>query len=447
MDNRDGLGWREEDLGMKEPGMKTQEINKQTLEGPGTGGQVTENPGTEEAVFEGMKRGEYVAEEPETEELVIEDLNIEELDIEELDAEELDIEDLDLEELNRENLNRSGRGGRFNTTWLLAGILAVLLTAAAVIYMNQTSGTGGRTNGAGSELSERPNGGEPGNEDAGGTGAENGESAGGESAEGGTGAAASLPSGAGENGAETEAETVTEPETEETTEAAPVQLESLSGLAPGTILEPEQIDFDDLSRYFMSWKIEEGDNLYDRINGKSYRANNHVPLSSLRYLKMPHYNFKGQIQVGEMIVNKDIQEDVFSIFTELFKAKYQIQSMYLVDNYWTGDAETSDSASIDDNNTSAFCYREISGGGNLSNHAYGRAIDLNPQQNPYVSYSSGLPRWSHSNANDYIARDTGLPHVITHEDLAYKLFTKRGFRWGGDWNTPKDYQHFDKNNK
>lgn len=332
-----------------------------------------------------------------------------------------------------EDLNRSGR---FNTTWLLAGILAVLLAAAAVIYMNQTSRTADPTNGAGSEHSGNLNGGEPGNGDA-----------------GVTGSTSSLPSGSGENGTETEAETepvtepVTEPETEETTEAAPVQLESLSGLAPGTILEPEQINFDDLSRYFMSWKIEEGDNLYDRINGRSYRANNHVPLSSLRYLKMPHYNFKGQIQVGEMIVNKDIQEDVFSIFTELFQAKYQIQSMYLVDNYWTGDAETSDSASIDENNTSAFCYREISGGGNLSNHAYGRAIDLNPQQNPYVSYSSGTPRWSHSNANDYIARDTGLPHVITHEDLAYKLFTKRGFRWGGDWNTPKDYQHFDKNNK
>lgn len=402
MDNRDGRGMHEEDREIKGPGTETPEMKEQTLDGPVTGGRV----------IGGLETEECVIEDPETEGLDIEDL---------------DIEDLDLEDLGREALNGSGRGGRFNTTWLLAGILAVLLAAAAVIYMNQKSDTGGRTNGAG-----------------------------GESVEDGTGSTASLPSGTGENGTETENETKTEAETEETepeteteetTEAAPVQLENLSGLAPGTILEPEQINFDDLSRYFMSWKIEEGDNLYDRINGKSYRANDYVPLSSLRYLKMPHYNFKGQIQVGEMIVNKDIQEDVFSIFTGLFKAKYQIQSMYLVDNYWTGDAETSDSASIDENNTSAFCYREISGGGSLSNHAYGRAIDLNPQQNPYVSYSSGSPRWSHSNANDYIARDTGLPHVITHEDLAYKLFTKHGFRWGGDWNTPKDYQHFDKNNK
>ena len=81
----------------------------------------------------------------------------------------------------------------------------------------------------------------------------------------------------------------------------------------------------------------------------------------------------------------------------------------------------------------------------MSNHAYGIAIDLNPQQNPYVSYRTGEPVWQHENANDYIDRDAGLPHMITHEDLAYELFTQHGFEWGGDWNSPKDYQHFEKN--
>lgn len=138
-------------------------------------------------------------------------------------------------------------------------------------------------------------------------------------------------------------------------------------------------------------------------------------------------------------------EDVFAVFKELFREKYQIQSMYLVDNYWTGDPDTTDSASIEVNNTSAFCFRMATGSDHLSNHAYGKAIDLNPQQNPYVSYSTGKPKWAHSNADPYIDRTTGLPHVITHEDLAFKLFTERGFRWGGDWNNPKDYQHFDKN--
>lgn len=241
-----------------------------------------------------------------------------------------------------------------------------------------------------------------------------------------------------------ESETAETPETE--TEA-PKSLESLSGIPAGTILAEEEIDFSNLDAYFMSWSIEEGDNLYERINGKSYRANDYVPLSSLCYLKMPHYNFDGRIQVGEMIVSKEIEEDVKHIFKELFEARYQIYSMYLIDNYWTGDPDTTDSASIDVNNTSAFCYRTVTGGSKLSNHAYGKAIDLNPQQNPYVSYSTGAPRWSHENANAYIDRTTGLPHVITHEDLAYQLFTEHGFQWGGDWNNPKDYQHFDKNRR
>ena len=118
--------------------------------------------------------------------------------------------------------------------------------------------------------------------------------------------------------------------------------------------------------------------------------------------------------------------------------------MYLIDNYWTGDGASSDSASIEVNNTSAFCYRGVVGGSGLSNHALGRAIDINPQQNPYVTYKNGVAKWTHDNADDYIDRDTGLPHVITHDDLCYQLFKAHGFDWGGDWKTMKDYQHFDK---
>lgn len=218
----------------------------------------------------------------------------------------------------------------------------------------------------------------------------------------------------------------------------------MDALMPGTILTSDMLDMDDFSQYFTAVSIELGGAVYDRINGRSWQENSHIALSDLRYLKLLHYNFSGQIQVGEMIVNKDIADDVICIFEELFACGYQIQSMYLIDDYWTGDPDDSDTASIDANNTSAFCYRPVTNGRKLSNHAYGKAIDLNPQQNPYVSYSSGSPKWYHENANDYIARDTGLPHVITHEDTAFLIFQKYGFTWGGDWNNPKDYQHFER---
>lgn len=213
---------------------------------------------------------------------------------------------------------------------------------------------------------------------------------------------------------------------------------------PGAIIQVDLVDFDELQQYFCAYEIVEGDDIYQRIIGKSYRENNNIGLDDLVYLKILHYNFDHEIQMGELIVNAAIKEDYLNIFRELFEAEYEIQSMFLIDNYWTGDGGTSDSASIDENNTSAFCYREITGGSNLSNHAFGRAIDINPQQNPYVSYRSGYPVWSHDNADDYIDRDTGYEHVITHDDICYQIFTKYGFSWGGDWSTIKDYQHFEK---
>ncbi len=239
-----------------------------------------------------------------------------------------------------------------------------------------------------------------------------------------------------EEGAQEDLENLAKPEV---VTPEPLDMEHIPA---GTLITQEQVDGNNLTQYFCSYSIS--DEIYQRINGKSYRENNDIGLEQLRYLKVLHYNFDHQLQMGELIVNADLAEDYLNIFRELFEAEYEIQSMYLIDNYWTGDGGTSDTASIEENNTSAFCYRTITGGTSLSNHALGRAIDINPQQNPYVSYSSGSPVWYHSNANDYIDRTTGLAHVIDHNDICYQIFTKYGFSWGGDWNSVKDYQHFEK---
>lgn len=219
---------------------------------------------------------------------------------------------------------------------------------------------------------------------------------------------------------------------------------NVRALPAGQLVAEEEIDRAHLQDYFTSDPIEEGDEVYARIYGKSYVDNDDIALSDLRYMKLLHYNFDHQVQVGELIVHRELVPDYQEIFQELFEHEYEIQSMYLIDNYWTGDGASSDSASIEVNNTSAFCYRGVVGGSGLSNHALGRAIDINPQQNPYVTYKNGVAQWTHDNADDYIDRDTGLPHVITHDDLCYQLFKAHGFDWGGDWKTMKDYQHFDK---
>ena len=230
----------------------------------------------------------------------------------------------------------------------------------------------------------------------------------------------------------------------ESTIAPPQYLENLDDSRAGEILEGENLDMENLSRYFSQYEIAEGDPVYQRINGKSYRENPDIGLEDLAYMKMLHYNFEGEIQVGELIMNERLADDILEIFQELFENQYQIQSMYLVDNYWTGDGIASDSASIDENNTSAFNYRQSVAGAESSNHAYGRAIDINPLQNPYIWLNEdGTPDGAFRN-DRYNNRELGEPHMIDHSDLCYQLFLEHGFTWGGDWVNPVDYQHFEK---
>lgn len=223
-----------------------------------------------------------------------------------------------------------------------------------------------------------------------------------------------------------------------------VFLSSIEDFQAGEIIEKDQLDYEHPDSYFTVSVIN--DTLKTRIYNKSYCENDDITLDQLRYLKVLHYNFEHKIQVGECIVNKEIAEDCIDIFTELFRNEYEIQSMHLIDDFWTGDGTSTDTASMNANNSSAFCYRVIAGTTKLSNHALGFAIDINPYQNPYITYRDGVPVYYHKDAENYAGRTTAKPHMITHDDLCYRLFTKHGFTWGGDWKNSKDYQHFEKTN-
>lgn len=250
------------------------------------------------------------------------------------------------------------------------------------------------------------------------------------------------------NSEDIEKETMENQEQNETAEGQITQsgLSGITDLEVGSIVDASQISWSNLDSYFQAYEIVEGDAVYNRIIEKSYRENNDIGLADLRYLKVLHYNFDGNVQVGEVIVNAQLADDFISAFKSLYEERYEIQSMYLIDNYWTGDGATSDNASIEVNNTSAFCYRTATGSSKLSNHAYGCAIDINSQQNPYVTYDgNGNGTCYHENARQYLDRTSGLDHVITHEDTCYQIFTNLGFSWGGDWsNGVKDFQHFEK---
>ena len=227
----------------------------------------------------------------------------------------------------------------------------------------------------------------------------------------------------------------------------PIRYTTIENLSPGEVIPKEQLILTDLSCFFISTNIVEGDDVYNRIIGKSYQPNDDVDLSELRYLKMLHYNYDGKIQVGEMIVNTEIENDCLEIFQALFGAEYQISRMVLIDDYWTGDAEETDDVSIKNNNTSCFNYRNVPGSTKRSKHALGLAIDINPYENPYVPTSAGVPDYSNLDETEYYYatnRNETDAHVITSETLVYKLFAEKGFTWGGNWRSLKDYQHFQK---
>ena len=195
---------------------------------------------------------------------------------------------------------------------------------------------------------------------------------------------------------------------------------------------------------FIMEKIQRDGKIYKRIAGKSYQENDDILLEDLRYLIILYYDFEHEIQKGELIVNASIAEDCLDIFRKLYDAEYEIASVKLIDEFWTGDGASTDTASVEANNTSAFCYRMTTSGKSLSNHALGCAVDINPRQNPYFEFSDGEAVWYHDGDEKYLDRSDKKEHMITEDDLCYQLFTEYGFTWGGNWNNPKDYQHFER---
>ncbi len=182
------------------------------------------------------------------------------------------------------------------------------------------------------------------------------------------------------------------------------------------------------------------EDVFARIDGVSFKENDNISLDELSYCVLLYNDFNGETRNGEMICNTAIADDVMEIFHELYVSGYQIESIRLVDEFG-GD----DTASMLANNTSCFNYRVVDNTSRLSNHAYGLAIDINPFYNPYITYGKdGTVRISPEGSEAYADRTSSFPYKIDENDLAYKLFKAHGFKWGGDWNSVKDYQHFEK---
>lgn len=212
-------------------------------------------------------------------------------------------------------------------------------------------------------------------------------------------------------------------------------------------IEPDPVELEAESMESSRTTYQEGfyyeplsEEVKTRITGISYPTDSLVPYEDLRYVKILHYNFDGILQEGELICNQAIAQDMVEIFYELYLANYQIAKMVLIDAYGADD-----NLSMEDNNTSAFNYRVVSGTSRLSKHAYGLAIDINPMQNPFVDINEDGSLYSSPAGSEIYADRTVLfDHKIDEQDLCYQLFIEHGFIWGGHWKSYQDYQHFQK---
>ncbi len=208
-------------------------------------------------------------------------------------------------------------------------------------------------------------------------------------------------------------------------------------LAPGVVVPEDVLDTMDIKSCFVSQEIP--DTIFNLMYGRSYKDDCILSRSDLRYLLILHRNLEGQAVVGEMIVNKEIAADVLDIMEELFNNSYPIERVRLID-YYDADDEKSMAA----NNTSCFNWRPKVGSANISKHAMGMAIDINPLYNPYYRFPDVDGTIKPSNATPYIDRMWSFPYRIEEGDLCHRLFVEHGFKWGGSWNSLRDYQHFEK---
>jgi D-alanyl-D-alanine carboxypeptidase len=165
----------------------------------------------------------------------------------------------------------------------------------------------------------------------------------------------------------------------------------------------------------------------------SWRPGCPVHFTKLRAIDVRHFGNDGAVHTGRLIVAADLAPGMVAIFRDLYNARFPIQRMEPVDVYG-GD----DNRSIKANNTSAFNCRAVTGGTGWSEHAYGRAIDVNPFVNPYVKGGTVLP----PEAAPYTDRSRTDPGMIHPSDAVVDAFAARGWSWGGYWSSLKDYQHF-----
>jgi hypothetical protein len=158
-----------------------------------------------------------------------------------------------------------------------------------------------------------------------------------------------------------------------------------------------------------------------------------VPVSDLRLVRVSFWGFDGRAQQGRLILHHSYTRPVIKALRTLYNKRFPIRRMRPVEAYGS-----SDDVSMAADNTSAFNCRGVAGSGAWSEHAYGRAIDINPLENPEVRRGVVSPPGGRA----YTDRGKWKKGMIHSGDRAVRAFEAVGWHWGGYWHSLQDYQHF-----
>ena len=176
--------------------------------------------------------------------------------------------------------------------------------------------------------------------------------------------------------------------------------------------------------------------LATRMRQHSWRPGCPTPIADLVYVRLSHYGYDGAVHEGELVVHKELANEVVAIFKVLFEQHFPVEKMKVIDDY-----QGEDDVSMADNNTSAFNCRFVAGKpGVFSMHSRGRAIDINPRTNPMVMDGVAFP----PAGSDFVDRKKRSLGLVRAGDRVVREFTRRKWIWGGAWTSLKDYQHFEK---
>jgi hypothetical protein len=175
------------------------------------------------------------------------------------------------------------------------------------------------------------------------------------------------------------------------------------------------------------------------MTGRSWRPGCPVPLSALRVIRMTYRGFDRRWHWGRLVVHRWYTDEIVRVFRHLYEDRFPIRRMRLVDHYGADDRR-----SMRADNTSAFNCRWRAGiCCTWSQHAFGRALDLNPVENPYV-FDGGF---SPPNGAPFLDRHQHRRGMIHRHDRVWWALHAVGWEWGGDWSGEKDYQHFSVNGR